>query len=217
MPSEPAKAKAGSPIKAIQEAIRSKMYNSDDPSDTAKVFITEYNLELAWRDHDLITIFPSSKFTKENRDNIRARFIRVLSILILIGWSNEDLLTKFRSQFLRATGREDKDLPLAEENLAFLDTSTFVFWQQQFAFCPAIVEESDYSHIQEIEKDKRLPFSGKPVQVGDGAYGTVSKVVIAPRCLRHIDRETQNTQVVLEKSSDLKTILTRLTAHESRL
>ena len=195
MSPESTKGRVVSPIKALQDAIRTRMYNADDASDASRVFICEYNLQRAWRDHDLKTIFPSTKFSAEERETIREHFLHVLSILILIGWSGDDLVNKFRSQFLRVEGREDKDLPLDEGKLGFLDTSSFMFWQHQFAFCPAIIQESENSHIQRIEADRRLPFTGKPVEVGGGAYGSVSQVTIAPRCLRHIDRGTENFKV----------------------
>lgn len=219
MPPEPAKTKVINPVKAIQEAIRSKMHNSDDPSDASKVFICEEDLKEAWRDHDLVTIFPSTKFNNEEREVIREHFLRVLSILILVGWSNEDLLTKFRPQFLRVAGRRDENLPLSEEELAFLDTSAFIFGQQQFAFYPAIIEAFDRSYIQKIEKAKRLPFSGKPEKVGEGAYGIVSKVVIAPRCLRHIsvNEETENRKVIDQGQLGMQLQLMELAAHDSRL
>ena len=70
-----------------------------------------------------------------------------------------------------------------------------MFWSTQFAFIPAILEESDYSQIQSIERNIRLPFSKRPVQVGDGAYGNVSKVTIAPRCLRHKIKQHENYRV----------------------
>ena len=197
MPPEPTKGRVASPVKALQDAIRTRMYNADDPSDASRVFICEHNLQRAWRDHDLKTIFPSSKFSSEERETIRDRFLRALSVLILIGWSGDDLVNRFRSQFLRVEGREDKDLPLDEEKLGFLDTSSFMFWQQQFAFCPATIEESESSHIQRIKTDKRLPFTGKPIEVGGGAYGSVSQVTIAPRCLRHIGKETENIKVAI--------------------
>ena len=197
MPPEPPTGRVVSPVKALQDAIRTRMYNADDPSDASRLFICEHNLQRAWRDHDLKTIFPSTKFSPEERETIRERFLRVLSVLILIGWSGDDLVNKFRSQFLRVEGREDINLPLDEGKLGFLDISSFMFWQQQFAFCPAIIEESESSHIQRIKTDKRLPFTGKPVEVGGGAYGTVSQVTIAPRCLRHIGKDTENIKVAI--------------------
>ena len=217
MSTEPEKTNAASPVKAIQEAIRAGMYNSDDPSDASKVFICEHNLELAWRGHDLKNIFPSTKFDNEDRKVIRESFIRVLSILLLIGWSIKDLKNKFRPLFLRA-GREDNKFPLPEEQLSFLDTSSFIFWQQQFAFYPAIIQESETSYIQEIEKNRRLPFSGKPVEVGHGGYGRVSRESIAPRCLQNRGKHTENFEVVdCPYSIDIRAALTNLTAAARRL
>ena len=201
MPPELTKGKIVSPLRSLQDAIRTRMYNTDDPSDASRVFICEHDLQRAWRDHDLKTIFPPSKYSLDEIEAIRDRFLRVLSVLILIGWSSDDLVNKFRSQFLRIAGREDNDLPIDEEKLEFLDTSSFMFWQQQFAFCPAIILESEYSLIQKIDANRRLPFSGKPVEVGGGAYGRVSQVTIAPRCLRHTQNHTENFKVTCHDQS----------------
>ena len=213
MPSDPTEGKTISPVKSLQDAIRTRMYNADDPSDASRVFICEHNLQRAWRDHDLKTIFPPSKYSLEEIETIRDRFLRVLSVLILIGWSSDDLLNKFRFQFLRAAGREDNDLPIERERLEFLDTSSLMFWQQQFAFCPAIILESEYSHIQRIETYRRLPFSGKPVEVGGGAYGRVSQVTIAPRCLRHAENGTDNYKVICHYQSLNRVVLKQFTVY----
>lgn len=207
MPPELSKGKTTSPLRSLQESIRTRMYNAENPSDASRVFICEHNLQRAWRDHDLRSIFPPTKYSLEEIEAIRDRFLRVLSILILIGWSRDDLVTKFRYHFLRTVGREDNDLPIDEEKLEFLDTSSFMFWQHQFAFCPAIILESEYSHIQRIEIDRRLPFSGKPVEVKSGAYGWVSQVTIAPRCLRHTENHTENSKVIRNYESPDRTIL----------
>ncbi len=213
MPSDPTNGKTISPLKSLQDAIRTRMYNADDPSDASRVFICEHDLQRAWRDHDLKTIFPPTKYSPEEIETIRDHFLRVLSVLILIGWSSDNLVNKFRSQFLRAVGREDNDLPIDEKELEFLDTSSFTFWQQQFAFCPAIILESEYSHIQRIEEDRRLPLSGKPVEVGGGAYGRVSQVTIAPRCLRHTENSTDNFKVTCHYQSLNRIVLKPFTAY----
>lgn len=213
MPLDPPKGQTVSPVKSLQDAIRTRMHNAKDPSDASRVFICENNFQRAWRDHDLKSIFPPSKYNLEDIETIRDRFLRVLSVLILIGWSSDDLVNKFRSQFLRVVGREDKDLPIDENKLEFLESSSFMFWQHQFAFCPAIIEESEYSHIQRIETDRRLPFSGKPVEVGGGAYGRVSQVTIAPRCLRHIENDTDNFKVLRHYQSLNRVILKQFTVY----
>ena len=200
MPSDPTRERTISPVKLLQDAIRTRMYNADDPLDASRVFICEHNLQRAWRDHDLKSIFPPTKYNLEEIETIRDRFLRVLSVLILIGWSGDDLVNKFRSQFLRTAGREDKDLPIEERKLEFLDTFSFTFWQHQFAFCPAIIVEYEYSRIQTIETGRRLPFSGKLVEVGGGAYGKVSQVTIAPRCLR-TENGNENSKVTRHSQS----------------
>ena len=114
MATEHAKSKSVNPTKAIQASIRNKMYYSGDPSDTSKMFICKRDLYDAWADHHLSTLFPASKYSDEDIRRIRREFLRILSTLILIGWSAEDLLTRFRSDFLRAGDRTDRDLPFNE-------------------------------------------------------------------------------------------------------
>ena len=214
MPSDPTKEKTISPLKSVQDAIRTRMHNAEDPSDASRVFICEDDLQRAWQNHDLKTIFPPTKYSREELETIRDRFLRVLSVLIFIGWSSDDLVNKFRSQFLRVVGREDNNLPMNKEKLEeFLDTSFYMFWHLQFAFCPAIIQESGYSHIQRIETDRRLPFSGKPVEVGGGAYGRVSQVTIAPRCLRHTENGTDNFKVTRHYQSLDRMTLKHCTAY----
>ncbi len=194
MPTEPMNGGVDSPTRVVQEAIRRNMYHPDDPS---KTFICEKRLSDVWSDHHHVidTIFPSTKYTAEDKKAIKDRFIRILSILILIGWSPDELRSEFRSDFLRAKGRTDDDLPFTGGRLSFLGNRYLIFEEKQFAFIPAIIEESDDSHIQQIEKNKRLPFSGRPDQVGDGAYGHVVKVTLPPRYLLHIKTRTDNTRV----------------------
>ena len=194
---EPVRVGIESPTKGIQVAIRHEMYHPEDPS---KTFICAQRLREVWsHHHDVIdTIFVSTKYSDKDKNTIWDRFRRILSILILIGWSANDLRSKFRSDFLRAEHRTDNDLPFAGDQLSFLGNWEFVFGEKQFAFIPAIIEESDYSHIQRIERNLRLPFSEKPIQVGDGAYGHVSKVTLPPRCLRHITKQIDNIGVRIE-------------------
>ena len=194
MPIEPMNGGADSPTRAIQAAIHRGMYHPDDPS---KMFICENRLSHAWSDHHHVIdiIFPSTSYTIEDKKAIRHHFLRILSILIFMGWSPGKLRSKFRSDLLPAEGRTDHDLPFTGGQLDFLGNEYLIFKEKQFAFIPAIIEESDYSHIQVIQQNIRLPFSGKPDQVGDGAYGHVVKVTLPPRYLFHIIKQTDNTRV----------------------
>ena len=147
------------------------------------MFICDHELRDIWVNHNLTSLFPSSKYSDEERKKIGKDYLRVLSILILVGWSLDDLVTKFRTQFLRAPGRADRDLPLNRDQLSFLNNSAFTFTRHQYHFVPAVIEQSDTCYIQEI-KDRPLPFTKSTSPVGDGAFGTVSFVTIAPRCIQ---------------------------------
>ena len=171
------------------------MYHPDDPS---RMFICKNRLRGVWDENrrHFDTIFPSTKYSNEESTTIWKHFRRILSILILIGWSADDLRSKFRSDFLRVERRTDDDLPFTNpDQLSFLANWALMFGEKQFLFIPAIIEESDDSYIQVIDRNMRLPFSEKPVHVGDGAYGHVLKVTLPRRYLRHRTKQTENNKV----------------------
>ena len=213
MSPESVRGEVADPVKAVQTAICGKMYNSENPSDTSKTFIRYHDLRDLWREHDLISLFPPG-FNDDQRQQIKDQYLQVLSILIFIGWSSDDILATFRFEFCRAillrdnanlrfNLHADANLPFNEAQLAFLGSSANMFGQQQFAFIPAIIEESGDGYIQMIDGNRRLPFSEQPVHIGEGAYGNVTQVVIAARCFRNLSdprRRTESIEVSYLKS-----------------
>ena len=220
MSPESVRGEVANPVKAVQTAICGKMYNSENPSDTSKTFICYHDLRDLWREHDLISLFPP-ELNDGERKKIKDQYLQVLSILIFIGWSSDDILARFRSEFLRAillrddanlpfNLHADANLPFNEAQLAFLGSSANMFRQQQFAFIPAIIEESGDGYIQMIDGNRRLPFSEQPVHIGDGAYGNVTQVVIAARCFRNLSdprRKTESIEVSYLKNGMTTSLL----------
>lgn len=179
------KKKAIDPFQEIENAINGKMHRRH----TAHMFICKHDLDQVWADHPLRTIFPS--FSQDECDSTRQRYICVLSILVYAKWA--DLKSRFRPLFLREDGRDDTHLPF--KNLDFLGEFAPAFSSYQQAFKPAIIEERNERYIQSIPPECRLPFIGEPEPLGKGGYGSVTKRVIAPRCLWNKRDNKENKEV----------------------
>ena len=179
------KKKATDHLLDVHNAITRRMHRQQH---TAHMFICKHDLEQVWADHPLRLIFPT--FTTEEQESIRKHYICVLSILIYVGWTD---MSRFRPLFLRETGRDDAHLPF--NDLGFLGTSGQVFLSHQHAFKPVVIEEHNERHIQEISTEDRLPFIDEPETMGSGGYGSVTKRVIAPRCLWNKEDNKDNPEV----------------------
>ena len=176
---------ANDSLMSIQEAILEKMHRQQTPH----MFICKHDLDLVWADHPLRNIFPN--FDPREWETIRKRYIRVLSILIVVDWTG--LRSRFRPVFLRDPGHDDEHLPFTD--LKFLGTSGQVFASYQHAFTPIVIEERKEKHIQDIPAEYRLPFIYEPEDVRLGGYGSVTKRTIAPRCLKNKEDNTDNPEV----------------------
>ena len=187
---KPGKKKANDdPLLKIQDAIRRKMHRKH----AADMFVCKDDLDLIWPDYSLHQLFPSYK--PEERETIRKDYLCVLSILIYVGWTD---LTLFRPLFLRENGRDDASLPFTDiVDLAFLGTLRQVFSFHQHAFKPVVIEEHNARFIQKISTEHRLPFICEPELLGSGGYGSVTKRVIAPRCLFNKDDNKVNLEVCI--------------------
>ena len=179
------KKKPVDPLLDIQGAINRKMHRRQTPHR----FICKRDLDLIWADHPLRNIFP--KFEQRDYESIRDSYICVLSILILINWP--DLRSHFRPFFLREPERDDEHLPFTD--LDFLGASGQVFSDYQHAFKPVIIEEHSQKHIQDIQSEYRLPFINEPEDVRLGGYGSVTKRIVAPRCLKNKESNQDNPEV----------------------
>lgn len=176
--------KMSDPLLDVYNAIKRKMHRQR----TAHVFICKYDLEQVWADRPLSQIFPSYK--SEDWEDIRGNYICVLSILVYIGWTD---MSRFRPLFLREVGRDDANLPFTD--LTFLGTSGHMFSLHQHEFKPVIIEERNERYIQNIPTEHRLPFIHDPEFMGNGSYGSVTKRVIATRCLRNEENNKDNPEV----------------------
>ncbi len=179
------KKKPPDPLLDVHNAIQRKMHRLQHPAHT---FICKHDLDQVWADHPLRLIFP--KFTLEEQESVRRDYICVLSILIYIGWND---MSRFRPLFLREPGHDDASLPFTD--LGILGTSEQVFLSYQRAFKPVVIEEHNARHLQEISAEDRLPFINEPEFMGNGGYGSVTKRVIASRCLWNKGDNKDNPEV----------------------
>ena len=169
----------------VQNAIHRRMHRPQ----TNDMFICKHDLDLIWADHPLRNIFPN--FEPKEWESIRDSYICVLSTLVLIDWT--DIRSRFRPVFLREEGRDDEHLPFTD--LAFLGASGQIFSFYQHAFKPIIIEEHGHKYIQDIRSEYRLPFINEPEHVGLGGYGSVTKRIVAPRCLKNKESNQDNPEV----------------------
>ena len=179
------KKKPNDHILDVQTAINRRMHRQQ----TNDQFICKHDLLLIWADHPLQNIFPN--FETREYESIRDHYICVLSTLVLIDWT--DISSRFRPVFLREAGRDDEHLPFTD--LAFLGASGPIFSVYQYAVKPIIIEEHSQKHIQDVRSEFRLPFINEPEDVRLGGYGSVTKRIVAPRCLRNKEDNTDNPEV----------------------
>ena len=191
------------PLAQIQMAILQRMHRQDDSS---KIFICDRELRTVWEFYNLRDIFPSQRWWEDERQKIRAEYLKVLSILICIDWTDLELL--FRPYFFMRPDqdRNDASLPLSETQLGFLRRSAHLFSQMQYAFIPVIIEEHDTRYIQQLRSKERLPFIEDSLEIGSGGFGVVSKVIIAPEYLFHTDNRTKNSEVGILLLLDAQTM-----------
>ena len=172
-------------VSSIQKAINSRMHRQKEPD---RKFICRHDLDQVWKSSPPIEkIFPN--FDAKECESVRTEYICVLSILIYIDWSDWSL---FRPNILRP-GHKDLDLPFNDLN--FLGTSGQVFSDHQYSFTPVVIEKHRKAHIQFIKPEVYLPFIEEPDFLGKGGYGSVTRRVIAPRCLVDKEGKSENSEV----------------------
>lgn len=176
--------RANNPLDEIQDAINRAMYRQRTPH----IFICKHGLDQVWAEHSLNDLLPN--LTRDEQRLTRGNYLRVLSILIHAKWTD---LSRFRPLFLREAGRDDAHLPF--KDLEFLGNFGPTFSFHQHAFTPVIIEEHNGKYIQGVEPELRLPFTEEPEPMGNGGYGSVTKRVIARRCLRNKQENRDNPEV----------------------
>jgi hypothetical protein len=122
-------------------------------------------------------------FDYNDIDLIREEYLQTLSILVDIGWLEWG---RFAEIFLNPDavgegGRSDRMIPTY--TLAILEDESFLgppwaekFLASQYTFYPIDIQEG---RSLVLSKEWRLPFTNdKPLNIGEGGYGQVTKEVI---------------------------------------
>ena len=173
----------------IQRAIQKSMHRQEN---SARMFICKHDLEQIWKGSPSIkNIFPN--FNTDECEYVIKECICILSTLVFIGWSDWSL---FRPDIIRAK-LKDTDLPFKDTSFlkSFLKTSEPAFSYYQHSFTPVVIEKWRETHIQPIPPELYLPFIEAPDLMGKGGYGSVTRRVIAPRCLEDKEGKSYNSEV----------------------
>jgi len=168
----------------MQKKIEHAMYRLDEASHE---FICEAATKGVWSRDDLRDVLQPDIWESSELAIIEKKFIKVLSILVHIGWER---LGDFRDLFLNyasntgSSRRTDDTLPFTGGRLEFLGPSKRMFNEKQYAFIPVILREHESGAVQQVERQYRLPFTEENVNLGCGGYGKVQKVGVAPGYLK---------------------------------
>lgn len=154
-------------------------------------FITYHDLREFWTERQLREFIRIMEIgvTRESIALIRGRFLRTLSILVLIRWNE---WRNFNQIFLlppgngcSEQGRSDDRLPYRLPELETFLARSFAhdFHGKQSIFCPIEIKEGE---DMTWDRSWRLPFiSDESKPCPPGSYGEVTKEVIAVGQIRH--------------------------------
>ena len=160
-------------------------------------FACEHDLQTVWAENNRLDRLLLAHLSLEQLDFVRGHLIKVLSILIWIGWHR---WPEFGRIFLNDYDRDgkrdrlDESLPIEDEDQ--LAHSSFLadfssarnFLAQQYIFIPIYIREDV---DQDYPKTRRLPFVGTSGEIREGSYGKVTKEIIA---CRHFIQRSVNSQ-----------------------
>jgi hypothetical protein len=150
------------------------MCRSEEPG---KAFICEHVVQSIWSNgNDIRGLLNSRRWDDDEIGLIQKDFIKVLSILILVGFDTQ--LSTYCETYLNEKEFTDHKLPFDREKLLhFLDErKASRFWEHQYKFLPVLIENDSLN----IEPQFRLPFVSERSGIARGSYGVVDEVSVAP-------------------------------------
>jgi len=181
-------------VSVLRDELHQKMHNVHNPS---KSFIEEWAIRSTITDERVQDIFncqcPGCEWITDGtaRDLVLRRYVKILAILIWIGWKEWSTFQEFflGSRWAGYLGRRsDDELPFAwdkedreegPEMFSPQHTVTQRFYDAQWIFVPIIIKENMYQQFD--SKEHRLPFieSRGDNALGIGAFGVVTKEIVA--------------------------------------
>lgn len=131
--------------------------------------------------------------TAWNKDTFMDQYLQIMSILIRIDFVRWE---QFGTIFIDQKDRRDTNLPF---DLKVLQRKDFLgkvagknFFLAQWAFCPIHIQEQEDEYA--LNKEWRLPWIDDPIEIGQGAFGRVTKQTVATGFLVYEDK-TVNPKV----------------------
>ncbi|KAG8530305.1 uncharacterized protein KY384_004807 [Bacidia gigantensis] len=162
----------------IQGEIKAAMYL---PNRMSEKFITKEKLDEIWDRHPPSSILAFENLNREELKALKTDYLRVLSLLVLIGWD----LQRFRPVFLRSD-LKDSNLFFSLAQLDVLGAQKEIFHDYQFMFKPVVIEHNEGNDKQTVDQNHRLPFIDNPEPLGRGGSGEVTKRTIAAECFAEV-------------------------------
>ena len=142
-------------------------------------FICYYELRSIWGDNRIQKLV-SHIAPERKSDVVYQKLLRVVSILVFIGWDR--WTTDFETIFLAKDKTEEQydwlDAKLPFADFSFLPSRyRYHFSINQYIFLPIRIEQGKN---QEVSSERRLPFVDSSDVVGRGGFGEVTRCKIAP-------------------------------------
>ncbi|KAF2837144.1 hypothetical protein M501DRAFT_995675, partial [Patellaria atrata CBS 101060] len=159
--------------------------------------ILSHELADFWCKQDRYRFYRNQLWYPRSMDlnNEMGDYLKILSILILIRFEEWD---QFEAIFVKRH-RRDVNLPFPREELVKEDFlgpyDGHSFFKNQWQFCPLVIQERPRPYVLS-ELHYRFPYIEPEEKIGDGATGSVYKVVIAPHHLKYETStfKTENTE-----------------------
>lgn len=133
-------------IEAIQRKLEGRMHNKHNSS---KRFITGDEVYQFGHEVGLRRFFPRAAWKDGEIQWIRKNNLKVLSTLVSMGWHGvcgQEKTEKILGRPIR--DREDSELPLAKDGLAFYKEHAASFRPWRYVLCPVVVQEHESRFVQ---------------------------------------------------------------------
>ena len=172
-------------------------------------FITNSDLKEIWTEPRIKELFNDQSWTSESflgrpvLEQIGQYFLKVLSILVYIGW---DDLSNFYTEFVRhqdkdgKLDRQDEDLPAKPATLQAIGQGYNAailardFLRDQYKFIPIVIHEGA---DLDLPTDKYiLPLLNEAKEIGRGSFFYIYEVTIPRGQFRNYEYEEYNSEVL---------------------
>jgi len=189
---------------------RNSIHNSTEMvNDPTRRFITESKLKEVVNNQLLTELFERCEWAQGvDVGEILRHYLKVVSILIWIGWNNWNHFDEFFLPLTRGVvdkDRSDDALPFDWDDTSdsFLNDHYFSmrFNKEQFMFLPIVITEGE---IVKCREHSRLPFLEAKTLLGRDAFGVVTKELVAPGHFKYERSGNRNLRVSIKSIPSVK-------------